>query len=93
MLKHTKRVFEYQNQLEMIERERDDLEMEINILKNEKQKEKELTVSNNDNNCLDNNDSLLKKIKLLQVENIELAAALEHLKAEASRMNTQSKVQ
>lgn len=86
------RVSVYKNDLEVLESARDTLELMLEDLKRENGEEKQVSA----NVPVDTNQSIFcEKITLLEVENDELADAVEHLKAElteALKMNVQCEV-
>lgn len=83
----------YKNDLETLESARDNLEVMVVDLRKECEDEKQICSANVP---VDNNQSIYsEKISLLEVENDELAEAVEHLKAElteALKMNLQCDV-
>lgn len=87
------RVLAYKNDLETLESARDNLEVMVDDLRKESEEEKQISRANAP---VDNNQSLYaEKISLLEIENDELAEAVEHLKAElteALKMNLQCDV-
>lgn len=86
------RITAFKNELELVESVRDNLEAMVENFKKEDVDDKQIST----NGTVDNNQSLyMEKFSLLEVENDELAEAVEYLKAElteALKTNLQSEV-